>query len=371
MPERKPQRSRLLAAVSGLILLGLGAAGVVAWLGWHDYAAFRDAPITSLSNERVLMVERGDSFHRVLRSMRRLGIAEGADWQWQVLAWDTDVARRLQVGEYAVGHGITPLELLAKLQAGRVIQHRFTIVEGWNFRELRAALAANETIEQTVQDLPDDEIMALLDMPDAHPEGWFLPETYQFTRGTTDLQLLRRAHLAMRLAVEEIWAARAENLPISDPYEAMILASIIEKETGVAHERGEIAGVFARRLRLGMRLQTDPTVIYGRGQDFSGRLRRVDLTTDTPYNTYTRHGLPPTPIALPGRAALEAAVAPLDGDTLYFVSRGDGSHQFSRTLTEHNRAVARYILGRGRGAQQRAETEAGCKDGVCPDEASP
>lgn len=370
MPDRRPRRSRILFAITSLLLLGLVAAGVVGWFAWGDYVAFRDMPVASVSGERVLEVERGDSFNRVLRNLRRLGIEEGADWQWQTLAWETDVARRLQVGEYSIGHGITPRELLAKLESGRVIQHRFTIVEGWNFRELRAALAANDSIEQTVADLPDAEIMALLERPDEHPEGWFLPETYQFTRGTTDLQLLRRAHLAMRVALDDIWARRSDDVPIDEPYQALILASIIEKETGVAHERGEIAGVFARRLRIGMRLQTDPTVIYGRGPDFSGRLRRVDLTTDTPYNTYTRFGLPPTPIALPGRAALEAAVSPLEGDTLFFVSRGDGSHQFSRTLAEHNRAVARYILGRGRSVQRAASEERTCS-GDCGDEASP
>jgi UPF0755 protein len=371
MPEQTRKQSRILPTIGLLLVMVLAGAGVAAWYGWQDYVAFRDAPIASVASERVLEVERGDSFHRVLRKLRRLGIEEGADWHWQALAWETDVARRLQVGEYSIGHGISPRELLDKLESGRVIQHRFTIVEGWTFRELRAALAANTTIEKTVDSLPDSEIMDLLGMPDSHPEGWFLPETYQFTRGATDLQLLRRAHLAMRRALEDTWQQRADNLPINESYQALILASIIEKETGVAHERGEIAGVFARRLRSGMRLQTDPTVIYGRGPDFSGRLRRVDLTTDTPYNTYTRFGLPPTPIALPGRAALEAAVDPLDGDTLYFVSRGDGSHQFSRTLAEHNRAVQRYILGRSRNVQQTQPAASTCDDGACGDEASP
>jgi UPF0755 protein len=362
-PARR--RLRLLPLLGTLVLFGLAAAVLAAWLGWRDYQAFRDAPIASVSGERVLEVERGDSFHRVLRKLRRLGIEEGADWQWQTLAWETDVARRLQVGEYAIGHGITPLELLAKLQAGRVIQHRFTIIEGWTFRDLRAALAANEVIVAEVAELPDEDVMALLGLPGVHPEGWFLPETYQFTRGTTDLQIKQRAHLAMRRALEAVWAARADDLPISEPYEALILASIIEKETGAAHERGEIAGVFARRLKLGMRLQTDPTVIYGLGPEFSGRLRRVHLETDTPWNTYTRHGLPPTPIALPGRAALEAAVNPAEGDTLYFVSRGDGTHQFSRTLAEHNRAVRRYILGRSDRARSAPE---GCS-GDCAGDA--
>jgi UPF0755 protein len=210
---------------------------------------------------------------------------------------------------------------------------------------MRAAMAAHPHLRITLEDASGEEIMARLGRSGEHPEGWFLPETYRFPRGTSDLDFLRVAHDAMVAALEATWEERQDSLPFDSPYQALILASIIEKETGLAAERREIAGVFVRRLQRGMRLQTDPTVIYGAGPDFEGRLRRVHLDTDTPYNTYTRAGLPPTPIALPGRASLAAAVQPLEGRTLYFVATGrpDGSHAFSETLEEHNRAVQRYL----------------------------
>jgi UPF0755 protein len=256
-----------------------------------------------------------------------------------------DVDTRLKVGEYRLEPALTPRRLLDMLARGEVVQYRFTLVEGWSFRELRAALARNPDLEQTIVGIEDAEVMRRLGAGAEHPEGRFLPETYQFTRGTSDLDLLARARTDMQQALEKVWSARAADVPLETPYEALILASIIEKETGRAGERREISGVFARRLRIGMRLQTDPTVIYGIGSAYAGNITRVHLRTDTPYNTYTRGGLPPTPIAMPGLAALQAAVDPAPGDTLYFVSRGDGSHQFSRTLAEHNAAVRRYQLG--------------------------
>lgn len=330
-------------------LIAVVAAGVGGWLVWQDYQRFADSPLALYGEERVLEVQRGDSFRHVLARMRQIGIVEGHDLQWQGLAWQMEVVRRLQVGDYAVRHGITPRELLRKLESGQVIQYRFTIVEGWNFRQLREALSRDPYLRQGIAGMDDAAVMAALDRAGVHPEGRFLPETYHYTRGTGDIELLRRAMLAMDKALEEAWAARADGLPISTPEEALILASLIEKETGVPHERPEIAGVFARRLKIGMRLQTDPSVIYGMGDRYQGRIGRAGLDTDTPYNTYTRAGLPPTPIAMPGRAALRAAVDPKEGDTLYFVSRGDGSHHFSRTLAEHNAAVRRYILGRRSG----------------------
>lgn len=335
------------------VLVLLLATAFAGWRLWIDYTAFAERPLTPADEPRVLDVERGDSFRNVLRRLRDAGIADGRDWQWQALAWQMDVARRLKVGEYAVDPGITPRGLLRKLEQGRVIQYRFTIVEGWSFRELRAALAGAPAMAHTLGESTDVEVMAVLGEPDTHPEGRFLPETYQYTRGTRDVDLLRRARQAMERTLAEVWAARQDGLPIRSAEEALILASLIEKETGAAHERPEIAGVFARRLKIGMRLQTDPSVIYGMGDSYQGRIGRRGLDTDTPYNTYTRDGLPPTPIAMPGRAALEAAVNPKPGDTLYFVSRGDGTHHFSRTLAEHNRAVARYILGRGNNGNAR------------------
>ena len=336
---------RLLKALFVLSLLAAVALG--GWF-WVRYQGFADAPIALAGTERILVVESGDGFRDILRKLRGLGVVEGHDLEWKALAHEMQVVTRLLVGEYTIRHGITPRELLAKLESGKVIQQRFTIVEGWNLRELRAALAKDPTLGQTLADTPDDGLMAALGRDDAHPEGRFLPETYHYTRGMSDRDLLARAALAMDKALADAWAMRSPDSPLKSPDELLVLASIVEKETGKASERAEIAGVFTRRLVKGMLLQTDPTVIYGMGSAYDGNIRRKDLETDTPYNTYTRAGLPPTPIALPGRAALVAAARPADGDTLYFVSRGDGSHVFSATLAEHNRAVACHQLKRCR-----------------------
>ncbi|PZO10210.1 MAG: endolytic transglycosylase MltG [Lysobacteraceae bacterium] len=331
-------------------MVALTLLAVVAFGGWawQRYSGFADTPIALAGSERIVSVERGDGFQDILDKLRAAGVDEGHDLEWKVLAQEMHVVSRLQVGDYTIRHGITPRELLAKLESGKVIQYRFTIVEGWNVRELRAALAKDDVLVKKTPGLDDRALMAALERPGQHPEGRFLPETYHYPRGMTDLDLLRRAALAMDKAVADAWEARAVGIPIESPEQLLTLASIIEKETGKASERPEIAGVFARRLKLGMRLQTDPTVIYGMGSQYDGNIRRSDLTTDTPYNTYTRAGLPPTPIAMPGREALLAAANPAPGKTLYFVSRGDGSHVFSATLAEHNRAVACHQLRRCR-----------------------
>jgi UPF0755 protein len=325
-----------------VLLLGAGAA----WYLHGDYRRFTMRELSLGDQERVLEVKRGDSFDDVLRRLRRLGVREGRDLYWKALAWEQGVITRLQVGEYALGHGLTPGELLFKLESGDVIQHRFTIVEGWTFRELRLALARDTGLEQTLGGLSDAEVMKRIGAAGEHPEGRFLPETYNYTKGISDADLLKRTYTAMKNALDAAWSKRDRDLPLRSPYEALVLASIVEKETGVAAERPQIAGVFVRRLRLGMKLQTDPTVIYGLGESFDGNLTRKHLEDDTQYNTYARFGLPPTPIALPGRAALEAAVKPAPGDALYFVSRGDGSHEFTGNLADHNRAVARWQLRR-------------------------
>jgi len=225
------------------------------------------------------------------------------------------------------------------------VRHHFTIVEGWNIRELRAALARATPLVQTLHEVDDAALMAMLGREGVHPEGRFLPETYAYDRGDTDVDLLRRAADDLDRALAAAWEARADDLPLETPEEALVLASIVEKETGIAGERPLIAGVFVRRLRIGMRLQTDPTVIYGMGSAYDGNIRRSDLTTDTPYNTYTRDGLPPTPIAMAGVDALRAATQPEEGDALYFVAVGDGSgrHVFSPTLEAHNAAVRQYV----------------------------
>src|SRR5690606_8814696 len=251
----------------------------------------------------------------------------------------------LHVGEYVLREGMTPRELLEAMSRGDIVQHRFTIVEGWNIRELRAALARAGVLAQETEDLDDAALMEALGREGEHPEGRFLPETYVFTRGDSDLDVLARAARAMDEALAEAWEARDPDTPLRTPYEMLILASIVEKETGIAEERPRIAGLFARRLRIGMRLQTDPTVIYGLGEDYDGNIRRVHLETDTPYNTYTRDGLPPTPIAMPGRAALQAVASPEEGTALYFVAVGDGSgrHLFADSYAEHQANVRRYL----------------------------
>src|SRR5688572_3248364 len=254
------------------------------------------------------------------------------------------VASRIQVGDYALADQ-TPRSLLRKFERGDVIQQRITIIEGWSFRTLRAALAANPGLEAETAGLSEAQIMDRLGRKGVHPEGRFLPETYLFTRGTSDLDILRRAAEAMDGVLAKAWASREPNKHVDTPDKMLTLASIVEKETGVASERPRIAGVFLRRLELGMLLQTDPTVIYGIGETYDGNIRKRDLLADTPYNTYTRAGLPPTPIAMPGAGALEAVANPAPGEALYFVAMGDGSdrHLFARNLTEHQANVRTYI----------------------------
>nr|WP_241093353.1 endolytic transglycosylase MltG [Xanthomonas sp.] len=325
-----------------MLALALLAAAAGAWW-WQRYSAFADRPIDSA--QPSVEVARGDSFNSVLRKLRAAGVEQGSQLQWQLLARQLDAAGKLKVGEYALQPALSPRELLTRMRQGRVIHYRFTIVEGWNIRQLRAALNAATPLRHETAALDDAELMARLGHPGQHPEGRFLPETYLYQRQDSDLDLLKRAHAAMEQALKQAWDARAADLPLQSPEQALALASIVEKETGLATERPQIAGVFVRRLRLGMKLQTDPSVIYGIGSAYDGNIRKRDLETDTPYNTYTRTGLTPTPIAMPGRDALHAAVNPAPGDSLYFVAVGDGSgaHVFTSSYAEHTAAVARYL----------------------------
>ena len=330
---------RLFFVASALVV---GAAGY--WL-FARYLPFADTPVAGIERGDSVVVERGDSFAAVLAKLHGAGVPAGRDLEWQVLARQLGVAGRLHVGEYALDPGITPRVLLANMGKGRVIGHRFTIVEGWNIRELRAALSRATPLAHEIAAMDDAALMRALGAPGQHPEGRFLPETYVYTRGDSDLDILRRAHTAMDKALDAAWKARAPDLPLKNRDEALTLASIVEKETGVPSERAQIAGVFVRRLKAGMLLQTDPTVIYGMGENYRGNIRRADLSTDTPYNTYIRAGLPPTPIAMPGIDALGAATRPAAGDALYFVAVGDGSgrHVFTRSLSEHQAAVRAYL----------------------------
>ena len=255
-------------------------------------------------------------------------------------------ATKVHAGEYYFPHGITPQQLLEKLRKGDVVLYQVTLVEGWTFRQALTLLHSKDTIKPLLQGKTEAEQLALLALPISHPEGWFFPDTYVYPRDMTDVEILRRAYTQMQQQLQELWDSRAENLPYKDAYEALIMASIVERETGAEWERDQIAGVFVRRLQKGMRLQTDPTVIYGMGEAYKGKITRKNLQQATPYNTYVIKGLPPTPISLPGRAALQASLNPAEGDALYFVAKGDGTTHFSATLAEHNRAVRRYQLNR-------------------------
>lgn len=332
-------RKILLLLECGVLLAALLVVGAA----WQQHKALQQ-PL-QLNEERLLEVPSGATPSGLLNRLEGEGVIEGAFWLR--LYWRFNLrAPALHSGEYRLLPESTARDMLALWQKGEVVQYSLTLVEGWNFRQVRAALARQERLEQRLAELDDAELMAQLGLSGQNPEGRFFPDTYRYVRGMSDEDLLRQANARLEAVLAEEWAARAPDLPYRDSYEALIMASMIEKETGVPQERGEIAGVFVRRLRIGMRLQTDPTVIYGMGERYNGRITRADLRTPTPYNTYTIDGMPPTPIALAGREAINAALNPVAGRSLYFVARGDGSHVFSNTLAEHNRAVREYQLKR-------------------------
>jgi UPF0755 protein len=342
--SRRKTKGRALARGLVLLLL-LALAGALAY-GWREFSSFSEAPLNVQAQGQSIDVGRGSSLKEIVAQLRAQGITAAHPLYWRLLAEQLRVAGRLHAGEYALSAGMTPRDLLSNMAAGKVMQRNFTIVDGWSFRELRQALGKADKLRQDSAALDEAQLMDKLGAAGEAPEGRFLPETYAYVKGDSDLDILKRAHAAMSKTLDALWAQRDKDLPLASPYEALILASIVEKETGRADERPRIAGVFVRRLRTHMLLQTDPTVIYGMGESYAGNIHRSDLTTDTPYNTYTRAGLPPTPIALPGKPALEAALHPAGGSELYFVARGDGSHVFSSTLEEHNRNVACYQLKR-------------------------
>jgi len=334
----------LLFKLFGLLLLA-GSVGA----GWvlMEWGAALQQKLAVGDEGMGYVIQKGASFRKVVYDLAEKGVLEKPRY----LAWSarwTGKAGRIKAGEYHIPPATTAEELLDIFVEGKVVRHSITLVEGWTFRQMMQAIHGNEAIVHTLQGLSNEEIMAEVGSPDVHPEGRFLPETYHFTAGARDLDILRRAYRDMQALLISEWERRDGGLPYRTPDDALIMASIIEKETGRADERGRIAGVFVRRLKKGMRLQTDPTVIYGLGESFDGNLRRRDLESDTPYNTYTRGGLPPTPIAMPGRDAILAALHPEPGDALYFVARGDGSHEFSPTLEAHQQAVNEHQLKRRR-----------------------
>lgn len=318
------------------LLAGLAALAAAGGLAWY---ANRPLPIEPLP--KTINVAPGTHLRSLSAMLEREGVIGNAQLFW-LLGRVLGKAGTLKVGVYVLDRPLTPLELYAKIQRGEVSQAIVQFIEGWNWREVRAALAAQPLLKNDSAGMSDAELLQAIGAEERHPEGLLFPDTYFYAPHTSDLGVLRRAYRLQREKLLAAWETRAAGLPYRTPYEALIMASIVEKETGAAYERPQIAGVFLNRLRLGMRLQTDPTVIYGLGERFDGNLRKVDLQTDTPYNTYTRAGLPPTPIAMPSAAAIQAALNPAKTDALYFVARGDGTHVFSRNLEAHNRAVNRY-----------------------------
>ena len=323
-----------------LLCVGL-AAGVGGYFVFKQWLA---TPLQTGAAPATVEIVRGESLSAVARGLADRGILEHPRWL-SAYARLTGADAKVRAGEYSIAPGTTPDGLLRQFQSGVVVPHSITIVEGWTFREMRKALEREDALDNTLRGRSDADVMRALGEEGAAPEGLFFPDTYLYGKGTTDLEILRQSRARMKKELDAAWAGRAQNLPFSTPYEALILASIVERETANPAERPRIAGVFAERLRIGMRLQTDPTVIYGLGAKFDGNLRRSDLERDGPYNTYTRAGLPPTPIALPGADSLRAAVRPDARGELFFVATGlpDGTHRFSKTLAEHDAAVREYL----------------------------
>jgi UPF0755 protein len=321
------------------LLVFLAALGAAGWAYW-----WVNQPLNLPAASVDLSIEPGTLPRGVAQAVKDAGVDVNPDllYTWFRISGE---GRRIKAGSYELEAGITPMRLLAKLARGEESLRAVTLVEGWNFRQFRAALAKEETLKPDTKGLADEAIMSTLGRPAQHPEGRFFPDTYTYAKGSSDVAVLRRAMRAMDKRLAAAWAQRSPQAVVKTPDEALILASIVEKETGKAADRPLVAAVFNNRLRVGMPLQTDPTVIYGMGAAFDGNLRKKDLQADTPWNTYTRAGLPPTPISMPGKASLLAAVQPAASNALYFVSRGDGSSHFSASLDEHNRAVNKYQRG--------------------------
>jgi UPF0755 protein len=316
---------------------------VVAAAGYGAWYAYTPVAVGKLPVE--VEIPRGASLRTAMDQLQKAGVGVRRV-EFELLARALGRERSIKAGNYQLAEPVTPAQLLDKLTRGDVSQAEVRLIEGWTFAQFRAALDASPDLRHDTTGLEDTQVLARLQASEPHPEGLFFPDTYLFARGSSDLAVLRRAYRAMQRHLKEEWEALAPSVPYQSAYEALIMASIIEKETGKAEERDLIGGVLVNRLRIGMRLQVDPTVIYGLGSEFDGNLKKKHLLDDSPYNTYTRAGLPPTPIAMPGQASLRAALRPGRTESLYYVSKGDGSSHFSRSLDEHNRAVSKYQLRR-------------------------
>ena len=313
----------------------------------YQLLRFQHGSITLPQQPTIFLIKSGSNIKSIAQDLSMQKIINDP-WLFILLAKVKGVETRVRAGEYQIETGMTAEELLEKFIQGSAIQYSFTVIEGWSFRQMLAAIAEDPVIEHTLEGKDNQEIMTLIGYPDQHPEGMFFPDTYRFPKGTSDVDFLRRAYQVMQKHLTREWNQRDSGLPLESSYDALILASIIEKETGAGFERPLISSVFIRRLQRNMRLQTDPTIIYGLGEAFDGDIRFRDLKKDTPYNTYLHGGLTPTPIALPGLEAIRAALHPAKTEALYFVSKGDGTHHFSATLEEHNAAVGRYQLNRAK-----------------------
>jgi UPF0755 protein len=331
---------RVIVVLSTILLLVSGGVFFVV----HQVDQYMESPLAVPEGGVGFQISSGSSFAAVSRKLISSGLIADDRYLRLYVRWH-DKGGAIHAGDYLIAQGTTPKALLEQFTNGSVRLYTFTLVEGWNFREVLLALHANDAVKATMTDEDWPALLESLGADVVHPEGLFLPETYRFPLDTTDRELLGQAYRLMQDVLAEEWAARSEDTVMQTAYETLILSSIVEKETARVDERSKIAGVFTRRLTKRMRLQTDPTVIYGIGPAFDGNLTRKHMTTDTPYNTYTRHGLPPTPIAMPGRAAIRAALNPEDGTELFFVATGlgDGSHKFSTTKSEHDAAVAEYL----------------------------
>lgn len=327
-----------------LLLIGLFSAALLLGFGAWKLNSSLKQPL-NLAQEQLLDVPAGGTPTGTFNRLEADGVLDGAFWLRLYWRFNLD-GQPLHSGEYRMTPGMTAEGLIGLWQRGEVVQYSLTLVEGWNFRQVRMALAKHEKIVQTLSGLTDSEVMDKLGHPGVFPEGRFFPDTYRFVRGMTDVEFLKKAYNRLDEVLAQEWSKRAADAPYTDPYQALIMASLVEKETGVPEERGQIAGVFVRRLKIGMLLQTDPTVIYGLGERYNGKLTRAHLKEANPYNTYMIAGLPPTPIAMVGREAIHAALNPVPGSSLYFVARGDGSHIFSDDLDAHNAAVREFQLKR-------------------------
>lgn len=322
-------------------LLSLVVFVSLIFIGWMVY--FSNTPLQAKTSTQEVDLKAGSSLRSVGQQLVDQGILR-EPWSFVLLVRVLGKAGEVKAGNYLINTGITPYELFVILTNGSNTQSSITFIEGWTFAQMRAALLKNEDVKHVTVAYSDEQLMREIGAKESLPEGMFFPDTYYFSRDMTDQSILKRAYFAMQAKLAQAWQTRDAGLPYDSPYQALIMASIVEKETGRASERAQIAGVFLNRLRIGMRLQTDPTVIYGLGEHFDGNLHKQDLLRDNSYNTYTRAGLPPTPIAMPSLASIEAALHPEKTKAIYFVGKGDGTHVFSATLEEHNRAVNRYQL---------------------------